>query len=454
MGLPLLVAATFFMEFLDSSALTPALPEIAAAMGVRALDLNPAVSAYALTLAVFILPSGWIAEKFSARKTFAAAIALFTLASALCAFAATPQHLIAARALQGVGGAMMTPVGRFVVLRITPKAQLMRAMAFLIWPALTAPLLGPSLGGYLTAFWSWRAIFLVNLPLGALAFVLALIMVPKLEQGAPKPFDLPGFLFAGGFLTALLIALDDFSATLALDEIRAPLAATLIFGALAAWRLRAAANPLLDFRPLAHKSFSHMIFGGTLARVMINAMPFLLPLMFQLCLGYDPLRAGLALTPLFLGNIAIKPLTAPILNRFGFRDVLIVNGVIQAATMAGYAALTLFPSLWLMAPLLVLSGASRSLHYTALTTLTFADVPPPEMSAANLIQSTTHQASFAFGVGLGAALARLGQSLWPQNPSADFQFAFVALGLAMLAVALRHGVLPQGAGAALLKPKT
>jgi EmrB/QacA subfamily drug resistance transporter len=447
--LALLVAATFFMEFLDGSILTTALPKIAAAMGVHAIDLNIGVSIYSLTLSVFILPGAWLVERFGAKRVFTSAIVLFTLSSALCGFSREPWFFIACRALQGVGGALMVPVGRLAVLRATPKTDIMRATALLTWPALTAPLIGPPLGGYLTDALSWRAIFFVNLPIGVVGAILAWAWTPTLETRADKPFDWTGFALAGVALGSALVGLDQVSG---LDDwiagglIALAVAAGLAFVA----RMRRATHPLVDLAPMRIATFRLSLTGGTAARAFIAAVPFLLPLMFQLGMGFDALRAGLTLAPLFVGNIGIKPFTTPILRWAGFRRVLIVNAALQAATMFACAGLAPGAPPLLVGALLLVSGASRSMHFTALATLPFADVPADEMNMANLIFSVSFQAAFAFGVGIAAALMRLGAFI-AEPPLSPFRFGFCVLGILMLAAMLSHARLAPDAGLAVTR---
>ncbi len=441
--LALLVAAAFFMEFLDATILTTALPSIARSFGVAPLDLSVGVSIYALTLAIFILPSAWAVERYGARAVLTGAITLFTLSSALCGLSTSAWFFIAARALQGVGGAFMVPVGRLVVLRTTPPSGILRATALLTWPGLTAPLMGPALGGYLAQHLSWRAIFFVNLPLGIAGAILASAWTPRLAAGEARPFDARGFALAALALGAALLALDA-------EAVRAaPLA---LLAAAAAWGFirheRAAVHPIVDFRPFRRLTFRLSLTGGTAARAIISSVPFLAPLMFQLGLGFDATRAGLTLTPLFLGNIGIKPLTTPILRRWGFRRVLVVNAALQAATLFGCAALGPGTPAAVVAALLGVSGASRSMHFTALGTLPFAETPPAEMGMANVIYSVSFQAAFAFGVGIAAALLKLGGLATPA-PLGPFRFAFIALGLAMLAAMFNHARLARDAGTAV-----
>ena len=443
--LSLLIAATFFMEFLDGTILTTALPKMAESLGSTPLDLSVGVSIYPLTLAIFILPGGWAVERFGARAILTAAVALFTLSSALCGLSQTPWFFVAARAAQGIGGAFMVPVGRLVVLRTTPKSGILRATALLTWPGLAAPLIGPPLGGFLAEAWSWRAIFYVNLPLGAVGAALAWAWTPALERGEAKPFDFRGFVLAGLAQGAALLALDASGwrvAALGLTAIAA--------GAAFIWHVRRAAHPIADFRPFRHPSFRLSLTGGAAARVVISSVPFVLPLMFQLGMGFDATRAGLTVLPLFVGNIGIKPFTTPILRAFGFRRVLIVNAALQALTLFGCAALTAGTPPALAAALLVVSGASRSMHFTALGTLPFADVPSEEMNVANLIYSASFQAAFAFGVAIAAALLKFGD-LATLPPLGPFRFTFVVLGLVMLAIMLNHARLAPNAGEAVTR---
>lgn len=285
-------------------------------MKVGAVDLNLGVSIYSLTIAVFILPSGWLVERFGARAVFTSAIVLFTLSSIACGFANTPTVFDLARATQGVGGALMVPVGRVVVLRTTAKMDLTRAVAIITWPGLTAPLVGPPLGGYLADAFSWRAIFFVNVPLGAVAAVLAYLWTPRLEPGPAKPFDFVGFALAGGALASALFLLDRISAVGNFATVGVLTLACVVLAGAFVRHVRTVPHPILDPRPFRYATFTASMVGGTAARVVLNAVPFVLPLMFQLGMGYDAVRSGLMLTPLFVGNIGIKPLTTPNSARF------------------------------------------------------------------------------------------------------------------------------------------
>ena len=435
--LALLVAGCFFMEFLDGTIITPALPQMAQSLGTDPVALHVGISAYLLTVAVFILPGGWAAERFGAKTVFTAAIVVFTAASALCALAISPATFVAARILQGVGGAMMVPVGRLVVLRTTDKSNLMRAIALLTWPGLTAPLIGPPLGGFIAEHLDWRYIFIVNLPLGLIAFVLALRLTPTIQGAAKRPFDWRGFLLAGAACLCAELAMD----LLGSDPPPYALAALLAAAGLAASILVTrylvrTSNPLIDPTPWRVPTFHAVMIAGTAMRGLISAIPFLLPLLFQLGFGYDPFHAGALVLVLFAGNIGIKPATSFFLRRFGFRTVIGVNAAIQAAAMLGCAAIGPDTPLALILPLLVLAGASRSMQFTALATLAFADIPQDRMSPANTWFSVAFQLGNGLGVAVGALLLRLAATMLSAQPNlAAFHIAFAALAALMLALA-------------------
>lgn len=447
--LALLVAGCFFMEFLDGTIIAPALPKMAASLGTDPVALHVGISAYLLTVAVMILPGGWAAERYGARRVFTAAIVVFTLASGLCALANSITTFVLARILQGVGGAMMVPVGRLVVLRTTEKADLMNAIALLTWPGLSAPLIGPPLGGFIAEHFDWRYIFLVNLPLGLIAYLLALRLVPNVVTGKRRRFDAAGFVLAGGACLCAELAMD----TLGAEHPSYPLAAGLAVAAVASGllvirHLGRTANPLIDPAPWKVPTFRAVMLEGTAMRGLIAAMPFLLPLLFQLGFGYDPFHAGALVLALFAGNLGIKPATSYILRRFGFRTVLAANATLQAAAMAGCALIGPATPLALILPLLILAGSSRSMQFTALATLAFADVPQDRMAPANTWFSVAFQLGNGLGVAVGALLLRL-SLLGAGSDLAAFHTAFAALGLLMLALAATALRLPADAGAAV-----
>ncbi len=450
----LLVAAVFFMENLDATVITTALPAIAAQFGTAAAHLSVGVSAYLVALTVFIPVSGWAAERYGARRIFAAAIVVFTLASLLCAASGSLWTFTVARTVQGLGGAMMVPVGRLVVLRDTPKEGIVRAIAILTWPALVAPILGPPMGGWLSTHWSWRWIFLLNAPLGVMALIAALILV---RNGASerRAFDIAGFLTSafgfGLFMSGIEAASrPDIRLSLSLGMLLSGLLLLL----LSARHLRRVEHPLFDLAPLRIDTFRVTAVGGSIFRTAIGTAPFLLPLMFQLGFGYSAVDAGVLLLWLFAGNLCMKPGTTWIMNRFGFRRVLIVNGMLVAAGFAACALLTADTPRWLVTALLFFSGMARSMQFTALNTIGFADVPQARMRDATTLFSVLQQMNAGMGIAVGAlalSIAALLRGGTDTVSAADFRLAFWLIA-ALAALAIVDSLsLPVRAGERVLR---
>jgi EmrB/QacA subfamily drug resistance transporter len=434
----LLVAGAFFMENLDGTVITTAVPDIAHSFGVAPLALNVGVSAYLLTLGVFIPISGWVAERYGARRVFAAALAIFTLASVLCGMANSLSEFVWLRVLQGAGGAMMVPVGRLVVLNNTPKEKLIAVIATLTWPALVAPVLGPPVGGFITSYASWRWIFYLNLPLGVIALALAWWLIPDKRAAEQRPFDWPGFLLSGSALLLLTWGAEVVGGQNPdWNEAGACLLAGALLLAALGWHLQRAAHPLIDLSSFAIPTFSITIIGGSLFRMAIGAVPFLLPLMFQLGFGLDAFHSGLLVIAVFAGNLMMKPATTPILRRFGFKPVLLVNGLANVSTLAACALLTPSTPVWIIAVVLFVGGLTRSMQFSALNTIAFADVPQPRMAAANTLFSTAFQVALGLGIALGATGVRVGhwsaQQLGISDWAAiDYRLAFVLVALVSL----------------------
>jgi len=385
-GLALLVAGAMFMEILDATVIAPAAPHIAADLGVAAVDINVAITAYVLTLAVLIPVSGWLADRFGARRVFLSAVAIFTLASVGCAAAVDLTSLTGTRVLQGIGGAMMVPVGRLVVLRATPKAQLVTAIAYLTWPALIAPVLAPAVGGLLSTYASWRWIFLINVPLGVAALVLGRRLVPDVRAERPDPLDRWGFALTALGVTALVIGLEALGKPVidtATTVVALTLAATVLTAAVL--RLLRADRPLLDLRILRIATYRVTAAGGSVFRAVITAIPFLLALFFQLGLGWSAAQAGVVVIALFLGNVAIKPVTTPLMRRFGIRAVMLTAILASAACLVGMAFVTAATPLPLLLVLLSASGVFRSVGFTTYNSVAFADVEPARMTHASTL---------------------------------------------------------------------
>ncbi|SNB76350.1 drug resistance transporter, EmrB/QacA subfamily [Arboricoccus pini] len=436
----LLVASTFFMENLDATVIVTALPAMAHSFDVGPVDLNVGISSYILTLAVLIPASGWVADRFGARPVFSAAITIFTLASVLCGLAPNLWSFVAARILQGAGGAMMVPVGRLVVLRSTAKRDLMRAIATITWPGLAAPVLGPPLGGFITSYTSWRWIFFLNLPLGILALLLAFKIVPATVGDRGRPFDLPGFFLTGLACMGVMAGVEMLSHggnTSWLAPLVLLCGAALVLAAI--YHARHRRQPLLDLRAMARMSYRMTILSGSLFRIAIAAIPFLLPLLFQLGYGLSAFHAGQLLLVVFAGNLAMKPMTTPLLKRFSFKQVLVGNGLLVILTTLGCAFVSPLSAPLLTMLLLFVSGLCRSMQFTALNTLAFADVPEGEMSGANAFYNMIQQMGLGMGVAVGALSLRLGGILAGGDGATptllDFRLAFFAVA-ALAVVAL------------------
>jgi EmrB/QacA subfamily drug resistance transporter len=436
-AIALLVAGAFFMENLDGTVVITAIPQMAASFHVHPVDLNSGVSAYLLTLAVLIPASGWVADRFGARRVFAGAIILFTLASALCALCTTLPEFVLARILQGCGGAMMVPVGRLTVLRSTEKHNLIKAIATITWPGLAAPVLGPPLGGFITTYASWHWIFLLNLPLGLLALPFALTLIPGAKTDAGRPFDRRGFLLTGLACLVFMYGLEMFSHQGA--SWAAAFACVLVglgVARLALRHARAQEHPLIDYGALSYRSYATTIRGGSLFRGAIAAIPFLLPLLFQLGFGLTPFASGMLVLAVFAGNLAMKPFTTPILRRFRFRPLLLANGTLNAAAIFACALLTPDTPVPVILVLLFVSGLARSMQFTAINTLAFADVPAAKMSGANTLFNMAQQMAMGIGIALGAVALRLGVLVHPGRhglPLDAFHIAFVLTGMIALA---------------------
>ncbi|HAT6804435.1 MFS transporter [Citrobacter amalonaticus] len=434
----LLVAGAFFMEFIDGTVIATALPDMAKSFGVQAVDLNIGISAYLITLAVLIPASGWIADRFGARKIFTLALAIFTLASVLCGLSTTLESFLAMRILQGVGGALMVPVGRLAVLRITPKHQLITAIATLTWPALVAPIIGPPLGGFITSYANWRWIFFINVPLGLLAIALALRFIPNIRDDDRRPFDLPGFLATAIAMVSLVYAMEllgsqhpESGLTIAL------LALGVGTFAFSLRHFRRAAWPMIRLDAMQVPTFRVTMYGGSLFRASISAVPFLLPLMFQVGFGMNAFQAGSLVLAVFVGNLTIKPATTPLIRWLGFKKLLLINGALNVLALVACALITPGTPVWLILLVLYLGGVFRSIQFTGISTLAFADVPSAQMSYANTLFSTATQLAVGLGISLGAIGIRIGANVseWlgmSTIPGISFRLAFVVIALICL----------------------
>jgi EmrB/QacA subfamily drug resistance transporter len=416
---------------MDSTALATALPAIATDLGIAPVSLQLALTAYLLALAMFIPVSGWLADRIGARPVFQSAIALFLLGSLACALADSLGMLVAARFVQGIGGAMMVPVGRLVLLRSVPKAQLVQALSWLTIPALLGPMLGPPLGGLITTYADWRYIFLINIPIGLLGIWLAWKHVPLLRTPV-EPLDWRGFAWLA---PGLALTMFGFS-TLARHLVDTSLAITCLVAGLAALALyrehwRRHAHPLLDLDLLRLPTFRYGLLGGAVFRIGAGAMPFLLPLMLQLGFGMTALQSGLLTFTGAIGAMAMKPFAPRVLKRHGFRHVLIANALAASGVLCCYGLFSATSPAWLIVLVLLASGLLRSLQFTSLNAVVYAEVGQERMGQASSIASMVQQLSTAVGVtvgsyALGVASAATGE---PMTAAINFGFAFLTVGV-------------------------
>jgi EmrB/QacA subfamily drug resistance transporter len=450
MLIPLIVACALFMENLDSTALSTALPAIAASLGESPLELSLAITSYLFALAVFIPISGWVADRFGARQVFRLAIAVFVLGSILCGFATSIWHLVLARTLQGMGGAMMVPVGRLVLLRSVSKADLVRAMAWLTMPALIGPMLGPPLGGFITTYLSWRWIFWINVPIGVLGIVLVSLFIPNLREERPPPLDLLGFLLSAFGLLGLVFGFETIGRDLVPWSTALLLLAVGVLGiALYVLHATRTLHPVIDLGLLGVPTFRASLLGGSLFRIGIGAMPFLLPLMLQAGFGLSAFRSGLLTFAAAAGAMAMKLTAAPILKQFGFKRVLIVNALISAAFIAFNGLFEPSTPHLLILCVLLVGGFFRSLQFTSVNTLAYADIERQWLSRATSFASMMQQLSLSIGVGTGALLLHVTVAARgaEQVAADDFAPAFFVVALVSAVSALAYLGLPPDAGA-------
>ncbi len=437
----LIIACAIFMEQLDATVLATALPTMARDFHVGAPAMSIAMTSYLLALAILIPVSGKAADRLGATRVFAASIGVFLLGSVACSLAPNLPAMVAARLLQGAGGAMMAPIGRLILLSAVPRKHLVSAMSWSLVPAFLGPLAGPPLGGLIVTYLSWRWIFYINLPIGLLGVWLVRRFIPPIApHGGRSPLDLGGFALCGAGLGGLLFGLEMIgqSADLAM-------ATTLLVAGLAGclgylWHARHRANPLLDLGLMHIDSFRLSVIGGSLMRITQGAQPFLLPLMFQIGFGFSALRSGQLVLATALGALLTRSFTPRLLQLVGFRNGMLYNGVLSSL---GYAVCALFRPDWpfaLMFGLLMGCGAFMSFQFAAYNTVAYEGVPRERLGAANALYTTLQQLMLSFGVCAGALLLRLAMGMrghaHPQ--AADFSFAFVAVTLVSLSSTIWH----------------
>jgi len=427
---PLIIAVALFMENMDSTVIATSLPAIAADIGTNPLALKLAVTSYLLSLAIFIPASGWTADRFGARTVFRAAIGVFVLGSIGCALSSSLTDFVVARIVQGMGGAMMTPVGRMVLVRTISKRELVAAMAWVTTPALIGPVLGPPVGGLITTYATWHWIFIINVPIGLLGIALATRFIPDVRSEEQVRFDIVGMVLAGLGIGGMAFGLS----VLGLNFLPWFVVAGLIFGGacfFAAYLVHArhTENPALDLSLFRLPTFFVAVCGGFIFRLGLGALPFLLPLMLQIGFGMTPFQSGMITFATAFGAMGMKWATAFILRRFGFRKILVVNSIISSAFLAVCAGFTATTPVAMMMFLLLVGGFFRSLQFTSINTIAYADVEPNRVSRATALVSVAQQLAVSSGVALGAMSVELTVYFRGGGPlqAADFPPAFLVV---------------------------
>jgi EmrB/QacA subfamily drug resistance transporter len=435
--LPWLVAVGFFMESLDTTILNTAVPAIAHALNVPPLSMKAVLASYTLSLAVFIPISGWMANRFGTRRVFASAIGIFTLGSFLCGISNNIHLLVACRILQGGGGAMMLPVGRITMVRTFAKSELINAMSFVAIPGLVGPMLGPIIGGAIIGYFHWSVIFFVNIPIGLCGLYMVYRHLPNYRESRNYPLDIIGLVLFGSGIALLSYVLEVFGeTTLSGREMLGLLA--ISFALLAAYGLhtKRMRHPLLRLKLLGVRTFRIAISGNLFTRLGIGGIPFLLPLLYQVGLGFSPIQSGLLIMPQAFAAMSLK-LTMPlILKKFGYRAVLIVNTLTLGAMIMLFATIDVATPVWLIVMMAFTYGFMTSLQYTSMNTLAYADIGEHETSGASTIASTVQQLAVSFGIATAslATAVFIPDRLRATAPQMIHGIHLALLGLATLTV--------------------
>ncbi len=447
--IPLIVATALFMENMDSTVIATSLPAIAADIGTSPLTLKLAITSYLLSLAVFIPASGWTADRFGARMVFSLAVAVFMIGSIGCALSSSVNHFVIARILQGAGGAMMTPVGRLVLLRSIDKSALVNAMAWVTVPALVGPVIGPPLGGFITTYFSWHWIFLINIPIGLIGIFMALRYIDPIRSENPERFDLYGLVLAGIGLGGIAFGLSVAGLNLLPWTI---VAALVVIGSISMTlyviHARRTGSPVLDFSLLRLPTLRASIIGGFLFRLGIGALPFLLPLLMQVGFGLSPFKSGLVTFASAVGAMGMKTLAARIIRTFGFRNIMVINAIVSSLFLAASALFTASTPLLLIMIILVVGGFFRSLQFTAINTVAYAEVEPAQMSRATTLVSVNQQLAISAGVAVGAFSVEATMMVRhvSELSAAEFPPAFIVVAIISAASTYFFWQMPDDAG--------
>ena len=446
---PTVIAGAFFMDGLDSSIISTSLPQMAASFQVSPSQMSAAITSYLISLAIFIPISGWIADRFGARNVFRSAIVIFVLGSIGCALSSSLQQFVLARIMQGAGGAMMTPVGRLVLLRSIDKSALVNAMAWVTVPALVGPVIGPPLGGFITTYFSWHWIFLINIPIGLLGIFMALRYIDPIRSEDPERFDLYGLVLAGIGLGGIAFGLSVAGLNLLPWTVVVALVAVgSISMTLYVIHARRTGSPVLDFSLLRLPTLRASIIGGFLFRLGIGALPFLLPLLMQVGFGLSPFQSGLVTFSSAVGAMGMKTLAARIIRTFGFRNIMVINAIVSSLFLAASALFTVATPLLLIMIILVVGGFFRSLQFTAINTVAYAEVEPAQMSRATTLVSVNQQLAISAGVAVGAFCVEATMMLRHASEltAAEFPPAFIVVAIISAASAYFFWQMPDDAG--------
>ena len=448
---PWLVAVAFFMESMDTTILNTAIPAIAAALHVTVLNMKAVMASYTLSLAVFIPISGWMADRFGTRRVFAAAIGVFTLGSFLCGISTSIQVLVLCRVLQGIGGSMMVPVGRLTLVRAFEKSELVRTMSFVTIPALIGPMFGPMAGGLIVRYLHWRYIFFLNLPIGVLGLLMVYLHLPDYKEEHTHPLDTVGLVLFGSGIALLSYVLEVFGEhTLSSWEIASML--ILSFALIGAYVRHGTQTPypVLNLQLFRIRTFRVAVSGSFFTRLGIGGVPFLLPLLYQVGLGFSPVQSGLLIMPQAIASLTMKLILQRLLTRFGYRGVLVSNTIFIGVLLASFATIGFHTPVWQIVVLAFLYGGCTSLQYTSMNTLVYADIISQEASNASSIASTVQQMSVSFGV----AIAGLATAFFLPSSASPNRLIFIhgvhtsliALGALTIATTVIFGRLRKDDG--------
>lgn len=455
--IPFIVGCALFMQMLDATVVATALPAMAVSLDTSVVRMNVAITSYLLAVAVFVPISGWAADRYGAKRVFIAAILLFTLSSIACAASQNIAQLVVARVVQGIAGAMMVPVGRIILLRKVPKTELLKAMAFLSLPALLGPLIGPPLGGFLVTYASWHWIFLINIPVGLLGIGLVMYYIRDDYPVTAPRLDWLGFILSAVSLATLVSSFEAVGhQLLPLHQLLAMVAVGLACGALYILHARRTDHPIIDLSLLRVPTFAIATLGGNLCRFAVGASPFLLAILLQVGFGLTPFSAGMITFTSAAGAMIMKFVATPIIRRYGFKRVLIVNAILTAAFIMLCGLFRADTPLWIMIAILVIGGFFRSLQFTAVNTLTYADLGSAEMSRASSFAAMAQQLGISLGVACAAVTMNLSMQWRGASELAlvDIIWGFAVIGLITAASAISFSRLPATAGNNLHKAKS